>query len=289
MKKQLLMTAMGLALTATSFGQGSTATTGQTNVSSSSIVNSWHALEESPLSLSIYTEGVNLRNAETNKIDGVRQGAFGFLGYKFNDNDSMTFENRYYSWRQKDVDTVSKYERAVLGYTRKNILTEAQHGVAMKAGVDFRYRPQSASRIGANQYTQARANLGVSKTLGPVGLSAVSYYARPQRMHQFSATGAPTTSSSSENILDQTYNFSDTLSMTFEQDIYMTFTDQKTNELRDIALSLCIDKAITRDFAIGASIAPKDMVESTDRWATTPEWYKLKYATYSLYLSLTVF
>ncbi|HAZ14857.1 MAG: hypothetical protein A2X86_21000 [Bdellovibrionales bacterium GWA2_49_15] len=281
MKKQLLVSAMGLALTVSALAQG---TTGQTSVSTSSIGNTWNALKESPLSLSIAIESDTTRNEETKKIDGVTQVNAAYLGYKFSPNDSMTLENDYNFVKQQNTDASYSYDRINLGYSRKNILTEADHGVAMKATVDVRYRPQGSVRVATNSYGQARVSANFSKNIGPVSLSMTNYYARPQRIN----TADTKTTSTWEHYLVQTYNITDTLGLSLAQDIVMRNNPGNEGELKTADLYLDLGKSLTPDFSIGAFVSGSP-VASKDRWVTTPDWEKSENLTYAAYLSLTVF
>ncbi len=287
MKKQLMVSAMGLALTATALAQGttgSTATTGQTNVSTSSIANTWKALQDSPLSLTLAIESDSTRNEETKKLDGVSQVNATYLGYKLSPNDSITLENDYNFKKQKGTDATYSYERINFGYTRKNILTEADHGVGLKVTADVRYRPEGAVRVATNSYGQARVYANLSKTIGPVSLSATSYYARPQRIN----TADTKTTSTWEHYLVQTYNITDTLGLSLAEDIVMRQNPAHTGELKTADLYLDLGKTITPDFSVGGFIEGSP-VASRDRWVTDPNWSKSENLTYALYMSLTVF
>ncbi len=278
MKKQLLVSAMGLALTATALAQG---TTGQTSVSTSSIANTWNALKESPLSLSLYGATDTLR-ADDNTINGMKNTDIAYLGYKFSDNDSMTIENRYSYAKQQEADAVKSYERINVSYSRKNILTEAKHGVGMKATLDGRYLPEGAQRQATGTYGLGRAGLGFAKSIGPVGLNATTYYAMYNRFDTAPNKGR----NYFYQVLTQSYNITDAFSVALTEEIFNNNNEANAGETKNITTTLDLGYTVTPDIAVGVS-ASGDPILTKDHWDTNPQWTKAM--SYGANLSLTVF
>ncbi|MBI2520787.1 MAG: hypothetical protein HYV97_10235 [Bdellovibrio sp.] len=281
MKKQLLVSALGLALTTTVLAQG---TTGQATVSTSSLVNTWNALKESPLSLLLIMDSGPTINQETVKVDGVTQEYDAFIGYKLSDNDSIKIHNAYLYEKRADTEAFSDFERINVGYTRSNILTEDKHGMGLSATVDARYRPTGYRRDYTNSYGQGRVSTKISKKMGAAGLSVTSYYARPQRLNKTDDM----TTSTWENTVAQTYDFTDTLSLYMHQDFYLRNNPANKGEGKTLEVLVDLSKSITPDFSIDGYVKGLP-INKKDHWDVDAHWTRAENLTYGLALNLTVF
>jgi len=259
------------------------APTGQSALSTSSIANTWKALQDSPLSFSLLADTASTRD-DDNKITGISSTDIAYIGYKFNADNSMKLENRWVYTNAQQKDSTTTFSRTVLSYKRSNLLTEKDNGVSLSLTGELRYVPDAVSRVKGNSPGLYRAVVGLSKSVGALDLAASTYIAK---LFVRDSSIKTKTDNYIELVASESYNFNDTFSAYFSQDAYLQNTQANVNEARSLTLETGIGHNVMKDLSlsyyVGAS--PIDRADST--WQRDNEWLKKYYL--GLTVSLTVF
>lgn len=281
MKARKLMAAAVLAVVASGQAFAQTTTTTASNVSSSSIVNTYRALKEGPLDMSFFVEAANQGGSK--EITGYTNTNIVYLGYRFTSTDSLQLENRWVVDAPNGADSDTQFARSVVKYKRSGILNEKDNGINLSAALERRFYPEQEYRQSKNTDGLNRASVSASKSFGDLGLASTFYYAtndvRDQANH-----------STQRNYLylvtSQSYDLGRNFSTGFTQEFFKDNNRKDKGETTNIALTLEIGNQLTPDLYVGATVAGSPVL-AKDEWIVDSQW--AKNLTYAVNMSITAF
>jgi len=284
MKMQAVIALLGLALGPSAFAATAPTTT------STSDVSTWQKLKDGPVSLSLLHEtGSSNKKGDFNGYSTLN---IAYVGYKFNDNNSIKLENRFTTDTSRDKKgeekTTSAYwARHVFSYTRSNILTEAENGVGLSATLEGRYYSAHEEKASRKQQGFGRISANFAKTFGKLALSNTLYYANINRISNIGGVA----DSYIYGVFVQSYSFTDKLSLGVTEELFQDFRPGKNakgkkGEVQDFLVTVELGYQFTSDFSGWVSTSTSIMT-SHDGSTFIDSWHKN--LNYNIGVSYTAF
>lgn len=278
---------LGLALSGAALAAGTTAAT--TSTSNASV---WQKLKESPASLNILS-ATDFKKDSKHKVNGASMTNVVYLGWKLTDKDSLRLENRWTTnktWQAptkeaREFDTT--FARQVLKYDRSGILNQKEHGVNMKAALEYRYLPDHDSRHSANYHSMFRPSVSLSRSFDSgFGLSGTLYYARKLNMRA-KEQGAGV--DYLYLVTTQSFSFTDKLSLSLTEEFFHSYVKGRqyngVNDYSEVSISAELGYSFNPAIYAGISVATTPFI-GHDQRTTAVDWLKKAGYGFNVYMSV---
>lgn len=278
---------LGLALSGAALAAGSTAAT--TSTSKASV---WQKLKESPASLNILS-ATDFNKRADHKINGATMTNIVYLGWKLSDKDSLRLENRWTTkktWqaptkKEREFDTT--YARQVLKYQRTGILNQKEHGINLKAAMEYRYLPDAKTRQQANYHSLFRPSVSASRSFdNGFGLSGTLYYAKKLN---FRTKEQGTGTDYLYLVTTQSFSFTDKLSLSITEEFFHSYVKGReyagVNDYSEVSVSAELGYSFNPAIYAGISVATTPF-KAHDQRTTAVDWLKKAGYGFNVYMSV---
>lgn len=296
MKKQITTLALGLTIAGTTLAATQTTTTdnsaaaanaGAAQASTSvAPVSLRKMLKQQNFGLELASDTTTRKDKSTFEINGFKSINNVLTNFKATKNDVIKTDADFRTIYTQDLKTNEtttdhNFERFTLSYQRKNLLTEAENGVALSTQLDYRVYPEVSVREQNRLDGMARIRLSAGKQFTErYSATFIAYQAAYNRQTGASLNddGVVEQPDTGYTLLElyQTVGITNKLGITLYTPFlhaYKRQNDADNKDTEETSAQLSLDYAFSRAFS-GSVYASADILKSHDGQTMAKNWDK---------------